>query len=113
MKSRWNECPASLLPRPGGKLLLGCAKDAIKGKLSQQPGSEEWAYAGEGERYDPLEPAGRSATPLHSCGHARHLSQSEISKTGGSLAGNGCVWRRRRSFHHLQGVPNPSLGGRQ
>ena len=35
MSSRWNESPRKLIPRPSGKLLLGCAKDAIERKLSR------------------------------------------------------------------------------
>ena len=41
-----------------------------------------------GARHDPLETEGRGSRFLHSCRHARHLLQGEISEAGRPLARN-------------------------
>src|SRR5262245_25317215 len=77
------------------------------------PATKSGACASEGGRYDPLEPEGRSWSPLHCRGYAGHLSQSKISETRRPLARDGRVRARLRSSNHFERVPSPCLGGRQ
>ena len=55
-----------------------------------------------GGENDPLKPKGRSARPLYSCCHARHLFTAKISETRRSVAGTRRVRGRPRSNDHFQ-----------
>lgn len=75
-----------------GKSIFCHANDAIELKFSPL-GRQRRVGVGRrgGGINDPLEPEDRSSRSLHSCGPARHLLQSEISKARCSLARNGRV----------------------
>src|SRR6516165_3350022 len=86
---------------------------SLKGERAKSPGTfrtglrwpdigeSEWAYADGEIENDPLRSKGRSARPVYSGCHARHLLKGKISETKRSVAGSRRIRERSRGSDHF------------